>query len=205
VDAVAWSDYLCPWAYLGTDRTRFLETLGVTVTVLPFELHPELPPEGRTVSPDGRLAAVYRHIAAECEASGLAFTSPVHVPNSRPALQAAELVRQHVPNRFAAVHAALFGAVFVEGRDIGRLEVLAEVLQEQGVDADDVLDAVRANVAWPAVRASTEAALAQGVTGTPAWLLDQRLVVPGVQARETLERWVTRLRERPASSASSPA
>ena len=37
--AVVWSDYICPWCYLGQDRTALLESLGVEVTVLPFEEH----------------------------------------------------------------------------------------------------------------------------------------------------------------------
>ncbi len=36
----------------------------------------------------------------------------------------------------------------------------------------------------------------QGVAGTPARWIDGRLLLPGVQARETVERWVTRLIER---------
>jgi predicted DsbA family dithiol-disulfide isomerase len=47
-----------------------------------------------------------------------------------------------------------------------------------------------------ALRASMEAAADANVTGTPAWLLDGRLLVPGAQPRDLFEIWVTRLRER---------
>jgi len=33
------------------------------------------------------------------------------------------------------------------------------------------------------------------VTGTPAWWVDDRLLIPGVQERDTLERWVGRLQD----------
>src|SRR4051794_35519593 len=55
MEATAWSDYLCPWAYLGRDRTRLMRDLGVTVTVQAYELHPEIPAEGVAVRPGGRL------------------------------------------------------------------------------------------------------------------------------------------------------
>ena len=42
-----WSDYLCPWCYLGRDRTALMVDLGVEVTPLAYELHPEIPPEQR--------------------------------------------------------------------------------------------------------------------------------------------------------------
>jgi predicted DsbA family dithiol-disulfide isomerase len=50
------------------------------------------------------------------------------------------------------------------------------------------------------LRASVEAAYDAGVTGTPAWYLDNRALIPGVQARETYERVVSRL-----SSSSPPS
>jgi predicted DsbA family dithiol-disulfide isomerase len=35
-----------------------------------------------------------------------------------------------------------------------------------------------------------------GVTGTPAWLLDGKLLIPGAQPRDVIERWVRRMQER---------
>jgi predicted DsbA family dithiol-disulfide isomerase len=73
MEVKVWSDYICPWCYLGRDRTALLRTLDVVATPLPFELHPELPPQGRHVKPNGRLAAVYGAIGRECEAIGMSF------------------------------------------------------------------------------------------------------------------------------------
>src|SRR5688500_16602448 len=65
MEAVVWSDYLCPWCYAGLDRSARLEAeLGVTVTPLPYELHPGIPLEG--VPSKSR----YSRIALECEAAG---------------------------------------------------------------------------------------------------------------------------------------
>ena len=44
--AIAWTDVVCPWCYLGRDRTLLLRELGMTVTTLGFELHPDTPAEG---------------------------------------------------------------------------------------------------------------------------------------------------------------
>src|SRR3954462_6530778 len=122
--ATVWSDYICSWAYLGRDRTDLLRSLGVTVTAQPYELHPDLPPGGRSVRPDGRVASVHQQIAAMCAEVGLPFRMPEHVPNSRRALETAEVVRQHEPGAFQTLDAALFAAHFVEGHDIGDPDVL---------------------------------------------------------------------------------
>ena len=45
MQALLWRDYLCPWCYLGRDRTALLESLGVTVDVRSYELHQENPRE----------------------------------------------------------------------------------------------------------------------------------------------------------------
>ena len=193
MDAVVWSDYLCPWAYLGRDRTALLRSMGVSVTSMPFDLHPELPPSGRPVKTGGRLAGVLERIAAECAEVGLPFTPPARIPNTRRALETAEIVRREAPDVFDAVDGKLAAAVFVTGDDIGDPDVVEAIVASVGLDPDGLRRQVEAGVGRPAVDAAMADAKAQGVAGTPAWLIDGRLLVPGVQPRETMERWVRKM------------
>jgi len=199
MQALVWSDYICPWAYLGRDRTALLRSLGLDVVPMPYELHPEIPPEGRTHRPDGRLAQVYAGIAEVCAAVGLPFRAPTRTPNSRRALSTAEVVRIHAPEQFPTVDDALFRAHFVEGRDLGDVEVLDEIITSVGLSPDDVHTALEDGEGEAAVTASMVRAHANGVAATPAWLFGgdgEGLVLPGVQPRELYERIVTRLRAR---------
>ena len=68
---------------------------------------------------------------------------------------------------------------------------------------DRLSRAVDAGEAGGAVQASMAAADRVGVTGTPAWLLDGRFLLPGVQPHDVVERIVARLRERPAPAGGS--
>ena len=105
-----WSDYLCPWCYLGRDRTALIENLGVTVTPLPYDLHPELPPVGRRVVADGRLAEVHARASRRGVRGGRApVQSPRAHPKHTPRARAGEVVRGRRPEAFAALDAALFG------------------------------------------------------------------------------------------------
>ena len=199
MQALVWSDYICPWAYLGRDRTTLLRSLGVDVVPMPYELHPEIPPEGRTHRPEGRLAQVYAGIADECAVVGLPFRAPTRTPNSRRALATAEIVRIHEPAQFTAIDDALFRAHFVEGRDLGDAQVLDEIVTSVGLAPDDVRAEVDRGEGEAAVTASMVRAHANGVAATPAWLFGadgEGLVLPGVQPRELYERIVTRLRAR---------
>lgn len=193
--AVLWSDYLCPWCYIGRDRTALLRELDVEVTHLPFELHPDLPPSGRDVRDGGRLTAVYAVVARECRDAGLPFRAPAHVPNTRLALETAEAVRRTAPDAFDAVDGALFEAHFVEGRDIGDEALLDELVVASGAPIDSVRDAVTSGDASRWVDESMADARGHGIAATPAWRIGE-LVIPGVQPRDTMRRWVIRLRER---------
>ena len=189
-----WFDYICPWAYLGRDRTALLRSLDVSITPMPYELHPDLPPGGRAVRADGRLGHVHRAIGRECEEFGMPFRPPTHVPNSRRALETAEVVRTLDPGAFEALDAALFAAHFVDGTDIGDPDVLDHLVSMAGAPADEVRTLVDNGAGREAVAASMTTAHDHGIAATPAWLFGGELVIPGVQPRELFERLVARLR-----------
>ena len=191
-----WSDYICPWCYLGRDRTALLVELGCAIELLPFELHPELPLAGRDVRPGGRVSKVHEDIARQCAEVGLPFRPPTHVPNSRRALETAEVVRALAPEQFTAIDDALFTAHFVDGRDIGDRNVVDALVDAIGLDAAIVRARVDDGTGQAAVDAAKTTAFDHGVAGTPSWLFGDDLVIPGVQPRELFERVVDRLRAR---------
>jgi predicted DsbA family dithiol-disulfide isomerase len=157
------------------------ERFGAEVTWLPFDLHPEYPPEGmpRTEHPaTGSARAMF-------EAAGLEYNPPPDVrSNSRAALRLAEHARDQ--GRFDALHARLMDAYWTEARDIGDHEVLRGLALEAGVEgADDVL---AGDEYLDRVLASTAEAQSIGISGIPAFLLGGRLLVLGAHPRETFER-----------------
>jgi predicted DsbA family dithiol-disulfide isomerase len=204
MQVLVWSDYICPWCYLGRDRNALMTSLGVKVSQFPFELHPDLPPEGRAVRQRGRLAAVYDLIALECAEAGMPFRAPTHVPNSRLALETSEVVRLGWPDAFAALDRLLFEAHFVTGLDIGDQLVINALVDAAGAPTDEVYGAVDAALGRAAVNASIEVAREHGIAATPAWLFGNDFVVPGVQPRDLFERVITRLRARTGETPAEP-
>jgi predicted DsbA family dithiol-disulfide isomerase len=170
------------------------ERYGAEVTWLPFDLHPEYPPEGL---PRERLLALYgeERIAstrAMFEANGLVYEPhPTVVPNTRAALRLTELARDrglHEP-----FHDRLMDAYWAESRDIGDADELRALSTEAGLAADDVERVLGGDEYLDRVEGSTSQAAAIGVSGIPAFLLDRRLLVLGAQPREVFEQALARL------------
>ena len=188
-----WSDYCCPWCYLALDRLDVLDELDVAVDLLPFELHPEIPPDGRRHPPDGRTAAAFARVAAECAEAGLPFSPPDATPNTAMVLSVAEAVRRTTPDAFPALHRRLFRARFVDGVDLGDRGTVEALATEAGADADRVRRWRADGRAEAAVAEARTAAVDAGVTATPAFRFDTGLVVTGAHPRASLARWVTRM------------
>ncbi len=155
------------------------ERFEATVDWLPFDLHPEYPPEGVPRNPE-RAAR-----GAELFAShGLIYNPPPVSPRSLDAQRLAEHARTQ--GLYAPFFERTMDAYWAEAHDIGDHAVLRAVAAEVGVEGtDDVLASDRyADV----VRRSTVEAHAIGIDGIPAFLLDRRLLVLGAHPPATFER-----------------
>jgi len=159
------------------------------VVWLPFDLHPEYPPEGL---PRERLLARYgpgmtdrvRSFFAE---RGLDYNpNPDVVPNSMHALQLTELGRDL--GRQSMVHDRLMDAYWSESQDIGQIDVLRRLAAEVELPADDVEDVLAGDRYRERIEASTRQAVSIGANAVPAFLLDRRLLVLGAQSEELFEQ-----------------
>ena len=93
------------------------------------------------------------------------------------ALQTGVVVRDQFPDRFPAVHRALFAARHDQGRHLEDRAVVAEVLAAQGVPADDVFARVDSGEALDQVRAEHERYVAShNVWGVPTFIAGDQAV-----------------------------
>lgn len=113
------------------------------------------------------------------------------VPNSRRSLMLAELARER--EVFDAVHQRLFDAYWARGRDIGDEQVLVEEGSAAGLDEGDIVDALRDGRYLEGIEEQTLAALELGAGGVPAWVIDQRVLVPGAQPHDVFAQVLERL------------
>lgn len=166
---------------------------GAEIEWLPFDLHPEYPSEG---VPRASLAKRYGpgiedHTRRLIEGAGFEYKPSSRIPRSLPALQLAEFARAE--GRHGDIHARLFAAYWSEGRDIGDLDVLVGIAAAVGLDADKAREVLASGGYANQVRQSTAAAQRAGVNGVPAWLVDQKVLIPGAQPHEIFDEVLGRL------------
>jgi predicted DsbA family dithiol-disulfide isomerase len=163
--------------------------LGARVIWLPFDLHPEYPPEGL---PRQQLLERYgpemtdrmqRFFAAR----GLDYNPhPDVVPNSLRALQLTELARDL--GRQPEVHDRLMDAYWSGSRNIGDPEVLRQLAAEVGLREVEVEEVLAGDRYRDRVRESTRQAVSFGANAVPAFVLDRRLLVLGAQPEDVFEQ-----------------
>jgi predicted DsbA family dithiol-disulfide isomerase len=158
------------------------------VTWLPFDLHPEYPPEG---IPKAELKRRYGEgvddfLARRFEDAGLPFRPAEVVPNSRAALRLTELARDR--GLHGPLHDRLMDAYWAEALDLGDRDVLRRLAAEAGLPTADVEAVLEGDAYLERVESSTRQAAGLGVNGIPAFLLDGRLLVLGAQPREVFEQ-----------------
>jgi predicted DsbA family dithiol-disulfide isomerase len=118
------------------------------------------------------------------------------IPNSRRAQMLAELARDR--GVFETLHARLFNAYWGRGRDIGDEGVLVEEGSAVGLEEGEILAALGDQGYLERVEEQTRAAITLGAGGVPAWVIDQRVLVPGAQPHELFERVLERLGHAPS-------
>ena len=131
------------------------------------------------------------------EQAGLPFGGAIDkIPNSRRALMLAELARDRVV--FEQLHPRLYDAYWGRGRDIGDERVLVEEAAAVGLDEPEVLGAFDNEEYRVRLASETQAAIELGGGGVPAWLIDERVLVPGAQPHEVFEQVLVRIGHSPA-------
>ena len=128
------------------------------------------------------------------EDAGLPYSREItHVPNSRRAQQLMELARDR--GRHDELHRRVMDAYWHRARDIGDPAVLREEATEAGLDAGEVDDVLAGDRYLDRLEAETRALHEMGGGGVPAWVIDDRVLVPGAQPHEVFERAIERLRD----------
>lgn len=164
---------------------------GVDVVWKAFELRPEPVP---TLDPGGEYLRRVWHSSVYplAERLGVTMRLPPAQPRSRRAHEAAHWAR--TLGRFDGYNAAVFRAFFERGEDIGKTDVLLKLAADLGLDSSALRAALDAREFEAGVMLDEREAAELGVGGVPAFVVDRRVALSGVQTFESLRELVDRAR-----------
>jgi len=187
------SDTICPWCYIGKRRfERALDISGrndVAISWRPFQLNPDMPPEGMTrddyvrakFGGGDRPRQIYQAIAESGREAGIEFQfsrirrTPNTVLSHRLIYWSAKQERQE------EVVGELFRSYFEDGLDIGNLEVLADCARRAGLDQELAHEYLQSDEGRQEVVASDVYARRLGINGVPCFIVNRKFAVSGAQ------------------------
>jgi predicted DsbA family dithiol-disulfide isomerase len=191
-----YADIACPWCYVGRARLKQAlaerPALDVTLRWRPFQLQPDLPPEGRDFRDVleqkfgdwSRVERMFDRIRTLGDEMGLTFDfDAIEVaPNTADAHRLVLWAQDRGGEDTAdATATALFRAYFSAGRNVSDADVLADCAAEVGLETDAARALLDGTDYAEAVRESQAQAQRRGITGVPCYVFDDEHAVTGAQ------------------------
>jgi predicted DsbA family dithiol-disulfide isomerase len=199
------SDIACPWCAIGLSSlqlalSRVGDAVDARIVVHPFELNPQMAPEGQAIvdylgkkygrTPE-QIEETQAMIRERGASVGFEFGPRTHVYNTFDAhrlLHWAGLEGKQLPLKLA-----LLRAYHSEGRDPSNHDVLVEVAQSVGLDAEAASKVLQSGDYADEVRAEEEEFQSHGIQSVPAIIFNRRYLVSGGQPVETFEQVIQQI------------
>ncbi|CAN7600210.1 DsbA family oxidoreductase [Phenylobacterium sp. LjRoot219] len=205
------SDISCPWCVIGLRGleealARTGDLVAAEITFQPFELNPQMPPEGQNTvehvmqkygSGPAEIAANRDRIQERAAAVGFAirYSDDSRIYNTFDAHRLLHWAKLEA--RQLELKQALFAAHFTEGLNVSDREVLADVAARAGLDRAEA-SAVLASDRYAAeVRAAEAFWRENDINSVPAVIINGRYLISGGQPPEAFEQAIRKIAAMP--------
>lgn len=196
------SDVACPWCAVGLNSLeealrRTAGTVEADITFQPFELNPDMPPEGRNLDehlgsrygmgPE-QLAASREPLRARAQSVGFAFNSSgsSRIYNTFDAHRLLHWAKTQ--GRQRELKHALFKANFTDEVNISDPQQLVRIAASAGLDAAQAGQVLASQRYAQEVREAEQQWLSRGINGVPGIVINGRWLISGGQPPEMFER-----------------
>jgi predicted DsbA family dithiol-disulfide isomerase len=196
------SDISCPWCAIGLNSLeQALQRIGDEVKVdlhfQPFELNPQMPPEGQDITEHlaekyGATSEQSQHTREAIRARGeqLGFTFSMdkrsRIYNTFDAHRLLHWAEKEGQQQ--ALKHALFKAYFTDGENPGSHDVLIRVAGEVGLDTARAREILSSDAYAEETRQQERFYLDQGIHSVPAVIINDRHLISGGQPVEVFEQ-----------------
>jgi predicted DsbA family dithiol-disulfide isomerase len=199
------SDVACPWCAVGLlALEEALRRIGPDVPVAlhfqPFELNPQMPPEGEDAAehlarkygaPPEQLARTRQALRERGAELGFSFGERTRVWNT---FDAHRLLHwAGLEGRQRELKHALLTAYHTDARNPGAQDVLLDLCARVGLDVERARAILASDEYADAVRERERFYQARGISAVPSVIIDDRHLIQGGQPPEAFEQALRRL------------
>ena len=190
INVTVYSDYVCPYCYIGAARVQQLQQeYNPPIVWKSFELHPEAPaggiPPSMFYENNPNLKRISENAQQLAAATNLQLPDHVIYSNSRLALELGEFAEQS--GKGEAFRAALFDSYFQRIQDMGDEPVLLDVAEEVGLARETAAECLSERTMKTHVDLQIQEARGYGITGVPTFIIGKYMVV-GAQPYSVLKQ-----------------
>lgn len=194
------SDVVCPWCAIGLAAleqalARLPENVDVDFHVQPFELNPQMAPEGEDIaehltrkygmSPE-QLTAARANIQGRGAEVGFTFGNRLRTWNT---FDAHRLLHwAGIAGRQRDLKRALLQAYHGDGENVSDHATLERIAGSVGLDAERAAAILASDEYADAVRAEEQFFIRSGINSVPAVIIDQQHLISGGQPVEVFAR-----------------
>jgi predicted DsbA family dithiol-disulfide isomerase len=188
-----WSDFACPFCYIGKRRfEQAVEQFGgnVKVEFRSFELDPNAPKKADQDIHDmlaqkygmtrEKAKAMNDQMTAQAKEAGLDYQMDTIIPsNTHDAHRLSHYAKEQ--GKMAGFTERVLKAYFTESKHIADFESLASFAEEAGLLKEEAMKVLESDRYSEQVRADQEEAAQVGVQGVPFFVFDEKYAVSGAQ------------------------
>lgn len=188
------SDIICPWCYIGKSRleraiAQVSDHLEVETRLRPFQLYPKVPVGGlpKEDFPATRKPGLGKALkeAAATEKLTFNYKKIKVIPNTLEAHRLMHLATENeTRNRLGM---ALFEAYFENAEDVEDPLVLARIARDAGVPKEQIDAFLHTDAGKNDVQNEIQDLKADGVSAVPSFIVNEDILVMGVQP---IEKWL---------------
>ncbi|MEP7139060.1 MAG: DsbA family oxidoreductase [Caldimonas sp.] len=199
------SDVACPWCAVGLNSleialSRLDPKIPVELHFQPFELNPQMPPEGEDATehlsrkygaPPEQLAKNRQHLRERGAEVGFTFGDRPRVWNT---FDAHRLLHwAGLEGRQRELKHALLAAYHTRAENPGARDVLLETAKAVGLDESRAAEVLDSDAYAAEVRAAEQRWQQLGIHSVPAVVIDDRHLISGGQPPEVFEQALAKI------------
>ena len=193
MNVTVYYDYICPFCYLGTKRILGLsKEFNLTIDWKGIEIHPEFPPQGKKRTKTLKSKSFAETIREMAKEDNIEIKLPGYATNSRLSLEASEFAK--IKGKFLEFHIGVYEAYFLEGRNIGNIEIVLDIGEKAGLHRSDLVECLNKRTMFNNIEANKKEAEDNIILGVPTFIFGN-FPVHGNQSTQTMRHIIKRALE----------